>query len=106
MLRCVRIGVTLADIGQAIAVARHIDLRKMMLGECKSGLHIDVTHANAAARRWDAAMDAVRAVEQVAPQEMRTRAAGKQLVATLATRGPNTVRTDAIGLARPVGIAL
>jgi hypothetical protein len=44
--------------------------------------------------RWDAALAAMRAVEQVAPQELRTRPAAKRMVPQLAVRAPRTVTTS------------
>lgn len=106
LLHRLNVALAFADPGRALAVAGKVDLSKVKLVERKASLHLDVAQANAFCQRWEAALAGLRAAEEVAPQELRTRPAARRLVMQLAGRAPRTVRSDAADLARRCGIAL
>jgi len=99
----VHVAMVLGDAGTAIDVASRIDVDAIPIAERKAGLFIDKAHAYAQWGRHEQAYQALRAAEQVAPEEMRTRVGVHNLVGELASRVPRGLRTRLYEFADSIG---
>jgi hypothetical protein len=100
----VNIALTLGDAGTAIDVARSIDLRSMAVTERKASLLIDTARAFLQWGRHEKAYIALRAAEEIAPEEVTGRPSVHRLVRDLITSAPPSVRRDAEEFAAQAGI--
>jgi len=100
----VNIAVTLGDAGTAVDVARGIDLRAITVTERKASLLIDTARAFLQWGRHDKAYIALRAAEEIAPEEVTGRPAVHRLVRDLITSAPPGTRRDAEQFATQIGI--
>ena len=65
------VAVTLGDAGTAVDVARGIDLSTITVAERKASLLVDLCRAFLQWGRFDKAYAAIRAAEEIAPEEVR-----------------------------------
>jgi outer membrane murein-binding lipoprotein Lpp len=100
----VNIAVTLGDAGTAVDVARGIDLRAITVTERKASLLIDTARAFLQWGRHEKAYIALRAAEEVAPEEVTGRPSVHRLVRDLITSAPPSTRRDAEQFATQIGI--
>jgi tetratricopeptide (TPR) repeat protein len=100
----VNIALTLGDAGTAIDVARGIDLRSIAVTERKASLLIDTARAFLQWGRHEKAYIALRAAEEIAPEEVTGRPSVHRLVRDLITSAPPSVRRDAEEFAAQAGI--
>jgi hypothetical protein len=99
----VHVAMVLGDAGTAIDHARRIDVEQIPLAERKASLFIDTAQAFAQWGKHEQAYQALRAADQVAPEEVRARRSVQGLAADLATRAPRTVRAQAREFAERIG---
>ena len=100
----VNIAVTLGDAGTAVDVARGIDLRAITVTERKASLLIDTARAFLQWGRHEKAYIALRAAEEVAPEEVTGRPSVHRLIRDLITSAPSGTRRDAEQFATQIGI--
>jgi hypothetical protein len=100
----VNIAVTLGDAGTAVDVARGIDLRAITVTERKASLLIDTARAFLQWGRHEKAYIALRAAEEVAPEEVTGRPSVHRLLRDLITSAPPSTRRDAEQFAAQIGI--
>jgi len=100
----VNIAVTLGDAGTAVDVARGIDLRAITVTERKASLLIDTARAFLQWGRHEKAYIALRAAEEVAPEEVTGRPSVHRLVRDLITSAPPSIRREADQFATQIGI--
>ena len=99
----VNIAVSLGDAGQAIEHARKVNLDLLPITERRAAFLVDVARAFAQWGKHEKAYDALRAAEQVAPQEVSSRPSVRRLVADLLATSPPTVRPHLQDLADQIG---
>lgn len=102
----VYIATVLGDAGTAVDLARRIDVRKIPIAERKATLFIDCAAALVQWGKYEQAYHALRTAEEIAPEELRTRAAVRRLVGDLAVRSPRTLRQQAREFAEHLGVEL
>ncbi len=102
-LHRVNVAVTLGDAGTAVDVARGIDLSTITVAERKASLLVDLCRAFLQWGRFDKAYAAIRAAEEIAPEEVARRPSVRGLVRELACTAPPTVRREAAGFAARIG---
>ncbi len=102
-LHHVNVAVTLGDAGTAVDVARGIDLSAITVAERKASLLVDLCRAFVQWGRFDKAYAAIRAAEEVAPEEVARRPSVRGLVRELACTAPPAVRREAAGFAARIG---
>jgi hypothetical protein len=100
----VNIAVTLGDAGTAVDVARGIDLRAITVTQRKASLLIDTARAFLQWGRHEKAYIALRAAEEVAPEEVTGRPSVHRLLRDLITSAPTSTRRDAEQFATQIGI--
>ena len=100
----VNIAVTLGDAGTAVDVARGIDLRAITVTERKASLLIDTARAFLQWGRHEKAYIALRAAEEVAPEEVTGRPSVHRLIRDLITSAPSGTRRNAEQFATQIGI--
>jgi hypothetical protein len=100
----VNIAVTLGDVGTAVDIARGIDLRAITVTERKASLLIDTARAFLQWGRHEKAYIALRAAEEIAPEEVTGRPSVHRLVRDLITSAPPSIRRDAEQFATQIGI--
>ena len=100
----VNIAVTLGDAGTAVDVARGIDLSAITVTERKANLLIDTARAFLQWGRHEKAYLALRAAQEVAPEEVSGRPSVRRLVRDLITTAPPSIRRDAEQFASQIGI--
>jgi hypothetical protein len=101
----VNIAVILGDAGTAVDVARGIDLSAITVTERKANLLIDTARAFLQWGRHEKAYIALRAAQEVAPEEVGGRPSVHRLVRDLLTSAPPSIRGDAEQFASQIGIA-
>ena len=106
LLHRVNVALTLGDAGAAIALARQVSLDKLTLTERKASLFVDVAQAYTQWGRHEQGLSALLAAHRVAPQEVRTRPAVRQIVGDLAALSQGETRTHVIRFADSAGIDL
>jgi hypothetical protein len=100
----VNIAVTLGDAGTAVDVARGIDLHAITVTERKASLLIDTARAFLQWGRHEKTYIALRAAQEIAPEEVTGRPAVHRLVRELITSAPPSIRRDAEQFASQIGI--
>jgi len=102
-LHRVNIAVTLGDAGTAIDVARTVELGKIDVTERKASFLMDTARAFLQCGRHERAYLALRAAEEVAPEEITGRPAAHRLVRDLMTAAPLSIQRHAEDFARRIG---
>jgi transcriptional regulator with XRE-family HTH domain len=92
LLHRVNVAVRLGDAGAAIAHARKVNLDQLTVTERKASLFVDTAQAFAQWGKHEKAYHALRAAEQLAPQEVRARPSVRRLVINLLATAPPTLR--------------
>jgi hypothetical protein len=103
-LHRVNIAVTLGDAGTAIDVARTVDLGKIDVTERKATFLMDTARAFLQCGRHERAYLALRAAEEIAPEEITGRPATRRLVRDLMSTAPLSVQRQAEDFARRIGV--
>jgi transcriptional regulator with XRE-family HTH domain len=103
-LHRVNIAVTLGDAGTAIDVARTVDLGKIDVTERKASFLMDTARAFLQCGRHERAYLALRAAEEVAPEEITGRPQAHRLVRDLMNSAPLSVQRQAEDFARRIGV--
>jgi hypothetical protein len=103
-LHRVNIAVTLGDAGTAIDVARTVDLGKIDVTERKATFLMDTARAFLQCGRHERAYLALRAAEEIAPEEIIGRPGARRLVRDLMTTAPLSVQRQAEDFARRIGV--
>jgi hypothetical protein len=92
LLHRINVAVRLGDAGAAIDHARKVNLDQLTVTERKASFFVDTAHAFSHLGKHDKAYLALRAAEQLAPQELRSRPAVRRLVTDLLATAPPTIR--------------
>ncbi len=100
----VHIAVTLGDAGTAIDTARTIDLDRVEVTERKASMLIDTARAFLHCGKHESAYFALRAGQDIAPQEIADRPAVHQLLRDLIAVAPPSVRRQADEFASQLGV--
>ena len=103
LLHRVNVAVTLGDAGQAIDYARRVDLDRVTLTERRVSLLIDTGRAYALWGKHEQAYQALRAAEDTAPEEVRTRRSVHRLVVDVCQRAPRSLQPKVRELAKRIG---
>src|SRR6266498_2864317 len=93
----------LGDAGTAIDVARTVELGKIDVTERKASFLMDTARAFLQCGRHERAYLALRAAEEVAPEEITGRPAAHRLVRDLMTAAPLSIQRHAEDFARRIG---
>jgi len=104
-LHRVNIAVTSGDIGTAIDVARTVKLSNIAVTERRASLLVDTARAFLECSKPDKAYLALRAAEEMAPEDIAGRPAVHRLVHDLITSAPPDTRSQAEDFAQRIGIA-
>src|SRR5712691_3962477 len=105
LLHRVNIAVTLGDAGTAIDTARRINLEQVTVTERKASLLIDTARAFLQCGKHENSYLTLRAAHDLAPEEITSRPAVRQLARDLVTTAPVTVQRQAADFAHQIGIA-
>jgi transcriptional regulator with XRE-family HTH domain len=92
LLHRINVAVRLGDAGSAITYARRVDLDQLTVTERKASFFMDTAQAFSQWGKHEKALNALRAAEELAPQEVRSRPAVHRLVGDLLATAPPTVR--------------
>jgi len=92
LLHRVNVAARLGDAGAAIDYARQVDLGKLPITERKAAFFIDTAQAFTQWGKHEKAYQALRAADQLAPQEIRSRPAMGHMVSDLLVTAPPTLR--------------
>jgi hypothetical protein len=103
LLHRVNIAVSLGDAGAAINHARKVNLDQLTATERKASLFVDTARAFSQWSKHEKALHALRAAEELAPQEVRSRPAVHRLVSDLLATAPATVRPHLSEFAAHIG---
>jgi hypothetical protein len=103
-LHRVNIALTLGDAGTAIDVARTVDLDKIDVTERKASFLMDTARAFLQCGKHERAYLALRAAEEIAPEEITGRPSAHRLVRDLVTTAPPSLQRQAEDFARRIGI--
>jgi hypothetical protein len=103
-LHRVNAALTLGDAGTAIDVARTVDLSKIDVTERKASFLMDTARAFLQCGRHERAYLALRAAEEVAPEEIADRPSAHRLVRDLMTTAPLSLQRQAEDFARRIGV--
>jgi hypothetical protein len=103
-LHRVNIAVTLGDAGTAIDVARTVDLGKITVTERKASFLVDTARAFLQCGKHDKAYLALRAGEEMAPEEIAGRPAVHRIVRDLITTAPPSTQRQAADFAHRIGV--
>jgi hypothetical protein len=103
-LHRVNIALTLGDAGTAIDVARTVDLDKIDVTERKASFLMDTARAFLQCGKHERAYLALRAAEEIAPEEITGRPSAHRLVRDLVTTAPPSVQRQAEDFARRIRI--
>ena len=103
MLHRINIAISLGDAGAAIDEARRVDIDKLPITERKASFLIDTARAFAQWGKHEKAYQAIRAAEQLAPQEISGRPAVRRLVSDLLATAPQMIRPHIRDLADRIG---
>lgn len=104
-LHRVNIALTLGDAGIAVDVARTVDLNTIEVTERKATLLVDVARAYLQWGRHEKAYLALRAAEEVAPEEITGRPSVHKVVRELLATAPPSMRRDTEQFAARIGAA-
>jgi tetratricopeptide (TPR) repeat protein len=91
LLHRVHVALALGDAGTALRQAQRVDLSCLPVAERKAALYVDAARAMAQWERYEPALEAVRAADRIAPEEVRSRPAVHSLLSDIADRSPNRV---------------
>jgi hypothetical protein len=103
LLHRVNVAVRLGDAGAAIGHARKVNLDLLPITERKASFFVDTAQAFAQWGKHEKAYQALRAADQLAPQEVRSRPAVRRLVSDLLVTAPPTVRPHLREFATQIG---
>jgi len=103
-LHRVNIAVTLGDAGTAIDVARTVNLGKVDVTERRASFLLDTARAFLQYGKHDKAYLALRAAEEMAPEEIAGRPAVHRLVRDLITSAPPSTQRQAEDFAHRIGV--
>jgi hypothetical protein len=103
LLHRVNVAVRLGDAGSAIGYARQVNLDQLTVTERKASLFVDTAQAFSQWGKHEQALHALRAAEELAPQEVRSRPAVRRLVSDLLATAPPTVRPHVSEFAARIG---
>jgi hypothetical protein len=103
LLHRVNIAVCLGDAGAAISYARKVNLDHLTVTERKASFFVDTARAFSQWGKHEKALHALRAAEELAPQEVRSRPAVRRLVSDLLATAPPTVRPHLSEFAAQIG---
>jgi hypothetical protein len=103
-LHRVNIAVTLGDAGTEIDVARTVDLGRIDVTERKATFLMDTARAFLQCGRHERAYLALRAAEEIAPEDITGRPAARRLARDLMTTAPLSVQRQAEDFARRIGV--
>jgi hypothetical protein len=103
LLHRINVAVRLGDAGAAIAHARKVNPDQLTVTERKASLFVDTAQAFAQWGKHEKAYHALRAAEQLAPQEVRARPTVRRLVANLHATAPPTLRPHLSEFAAQIG---
>ena len=103
LLHRVNIAVCLGDAGAAISYARKVNLDQLTVTERKASFFVDTARAFAQWGKHEKALHALRAAEELAPQEVRSRPVVRHLVSDLLATAPPTVRPHLSEFAAHIG---
>jgi hypothetical protein len=92
LLHRIHVAVRLGDAGSAINHARKVNLDQLTVTERKASFFVDTAQAFSQWGKHEKAYHALRAAEELAPQEVRSRPAVRRLVSDLLATAPPTVR--------------
>jgi tetratricopeptide (TPR) repeat protein len=92
LLHRVNVAVRLGDAGAAIDYARKVDLGKLPITERKAAFFIDTAQAFTQWGKHEKAYQALRAADQLAPQEIRSRPAVGRMASDLLATAPPTMQ--------------
>jgi hypothetical protein len=104
-LHQVNIAVTLGDAGTALDVARTVNLGNVTVTERRASFLVDTARAFLPRSKPDKAYLALRAAEEMAPEDIAGRPAIHRLVRDLITSAPPSTRNQADDFAQRIGIA-
>jgi hypothetical protein len=103
-LHQVNIAVTPGDAGTAIDVARTVNLSNVTVTERQASFLVDTTRAFLQCSKPDKAYLALRAAEEMAPEDIAGRPAVHRLVHDLIVSAPPSTRSRAEDFAQRIGI--
>jgi hypothetical protein len=103
-LHRVNIAVSLGDAGTAIDVARTVDLDNIDVTERKATFLVDTARAFQQRGEHERAYLALRAAQQLAPEEITSRPAVHDIVQELMTTAPPNIQRQAQDLGHAIGI--
>ena len=104
-LRQVNIAITLGDAGTAIDVARTINLSNVAVTKRRASFLVDTARAFLQCSKPDKAYLALRAAEEMAPEDIAGRPAVHGIVRDLITSAPPGTKSQAEDFAQRIGIA-
>jgi transcriptional regulator with XRE-family HTH domain len=105
-LHRVNVSLALGDAGTALDVARTVDLDTITLTERKATFLVDTARAYLQCGKHERSYIALRAAEQIAPEEVIRRRTARDVVMSLITTGPPSVQSHAYEFGRRIGLAL
>ncbi len=103
-LHRVNIAVTLGDAGTAIDVARTVDLGKVTVTERRASFLVDTARAFLQCGKHEKAYLALRAAEEMAPEEIAGRPSVHRIVRDLITSAPPSTQRQAEEFAHKIGV--
>jgi len=103
LLHRIHVAVRLGDAGSAINYARKVNLDQLTVTERKASFFVDTAQAFSQWGKHEKAYQALRAAEELAPQEVRSRPAIRRLVGDLLATAPPTVRPHLSEFAAYIG---
>jgi transcriptional regulator with XRE-family HTH domain len=103
LLHRISVAVRLGDAGSAINHARWVNLDELTVTERKASFFVDTAQAFSQWGKHEKAYRALRAAEEIAPQELRSRPAVHRLVSDLLATAPPTVRPHLREFAAHIG---
>lgn len=102
----VHVAMVLGDAGTAVDLARRIEVAAIPIAERKARLFLDTATAFVQWGKFEQAYQALRAADEVAPEEVRNRSSVRRFVGDLATRAPQGVRSRSREFALQIGVEL
>jgi hypothetical protein len=103
LLHRINVAVRLGDAGSAINYARQVNLDQLTVTERKASFFVDTAQAFSQWGKHEKAYHALRAAEELAPQEVRSRPAVRRLVSDLLATAPPTIRPHLSEFAARIG---
>src|SRR5262249_23499664 len=103
LLHRISVAVRLGDAGSAINYARRVNLDQLTVTERKASFFVDTAQAFSQWGKHQKAYHALRAAEELARQEVRSRPAVRRLVSDLLATAPPTIRPHLSEFAARIG---